>query len=480
MSWETVIGLEVHVQLSTRTKMFCADRTSFGDAPNTNVCPVCLGLPGALPVPNAEAIRLAARAALALGCTVHGTSVFARKNYFYPDLPKGYQISQFDKPLATGGAVTFDSPERGRVRVGITRLHVEEDAGKLLHDRVPGKTAVDLNRAGIPLAEIVSEPDLRTPSEARAYLTTLRQILIYAGASECSMEQGSLRVDANISIRRPGESRLGTKTEVKNLNSFANVERALDAERDRQMALLESGQRVEQVTLLFNATTGKVKPTRSKEESHDYRYFPDPDLPPLILSPQWIEEQRAALPELPEARRARLESAYGIPAYDARVITSERDLAEYFEATVQSGADPKVAANWLMGEVMVSYNETARFPVAPRRLAGLIDLVAAGTVSHQAAKRVYLEMARSDDDAAVTAEKLGLVQVSDQAALTSWVEEVLAAYPNEVARFRAGENKLMAFFVGQVMKRSKGKADPKAVQPVLQSRLQIPAESGAP
>src|SRR5690349_19121495 len=438
--WETVIGLEVHVQLRTRTKMFCADRTTFGDPPNTNVCPVCLGLPGALPVPNAEAIRLAVRAAVALGCTVHETSVFARKNYFYPDLPKGYQISQFDKPLATGGSVSFESAERGPVRVGITRLHVEEDAGKLLHDRFPGKTAVDLNRAGIPLAEIVSEPDLRSPAEARAYLTTLRQILIYAGASECSMEQGSLRVDANISIRRPGEPRLGTKTEVKNLNSFANVERALEAERDRQVALLESGQRVEQVKLLFNATIGKVKPTRSKEESHDYRYFPDPDPPPLVISPEWIEEQRAALPELPEARRARLESQYGIPAYDARIMTSEPELAQYFEETVQSGADPKVASNWVMGEVMVYYNETGRFPVSPARLAGLIDLVGAGTVSHQAAKRVYLEMTGSDDDAGPTAEKLGLVQVSDQAALTTWVEEVLAAHPKEVARFRAGEN----------------------------------------
>jgi aspartyl-tRNA(Asn)/glutamyl-tRNA(Gln) amidotransferase subunit B len=480
MSWETVIGLEVHVQLSTRTKMFCRDRTTFGDPPNTNVCPVCLGLPGALPVPNAEAIRLATRAALALGCTVHETSVFARKNYFYPDLPKGYQISQFDKPLATGGALSFDSPERGRIRVGITRLHVEEDAGKLLHDRFPGKTAVDLNRAGIPLAEIVSEPDLRTPAEARAYLATLRQILIYAGVSECSMEQGSLRVDANISIRRPGASRLGTKTEVKNMNSFANVERALEAERARQIGLLESGGRVEQVTLLFNAATGKVKPTRSKEESHDYRYFPDPDLPPLVLSPAWIAEQRAALPELPEAKRSRLESAYGIPAYDAKVITGDVALAEYFESVVSAGADPKISANWVMGEVMTTYNETGRFPVTAARLAGLIQLVAAGTVSHQAAKRVYLDMASSDQDPRTTAERLGLIQVSDQAALTGWVEEVLAAHPDEVERFKAGETKLMGFFVGQVMKRSKGKADPKAVQPVLQSRLRIAAGTGAP
>jgi aspartyl-tRNA(Asn)/glutamyl-tRNA(Gln) amidotransferase subunit B len=472
MEWETVVGLEVHVQLRTRTKMFCADRTTFGDPPNTNVCPVCLGLPGALPVPNAEAIRLATRAALALGCTVHPTSVFARKNYFYPDLPKGYQISQFDRPLATGGAVVFDSAERGRVKVGITRLHVEEDAGKLLHDRLPEKTAVDLNRAGIPLAEIVSEPDLRSPAEARAYLTTLRQILVYAGVSECSMEQGSLRVDANISIRRPGEPRLGTKTEVKNMNSFANVERALEAERARQVTLVEAGKRVEQVTLLFNAGTGQVKPTRSKEESHDYRYFPDPDLPPLVLTPAFIDEQRAGLPELPEAKRARLESDYGLPAYDARVITSEVELAHYFEAVVRAGAEAKVAANWVMGDVMTSFNLHRAFPVPPERLSDLIRLVQEGTLSHQAAKRVYTELADSPgQDARGVAERLGLVQVSDLGALAGWVEEVLAAHPAEVARFRGGETKLMAFFVGQVMKRSRGKADPKGVQPVLQERL---------
>ena len=479
MAWETVIGLEVHVQLRTRTKMFCADRTTFGDPPNTNVCPVCLGLPGALPVPNAEAIRLAARAALALGCTVHETSMFARKNYFYPDLPKGYQISQFDRPLATGGSVTFESPERGRIRVGITRLHLEEDAGKLLHDRIPGKTAVDLNRAGIPLAEIVSEPDLRSPAEARAYLTTLRQILVYAGVSECSMEQGSLRVDANISIRPAGQSKLGTKTEVKNMNSFANVERALEAERARQTGLVEAGRKVEQVTLLFNAATGQVKPTRSKEESHDYRYFPDPDLPPLVLTPAWIAEQRAALPELPEAKRSRLESAYGLPAYDAKEITSEAALAHYFESVVRAGADPKTAANWIMADVRTSYNESGAFPVSSERLASLIDLVREGTVSHQAAKRIYGELARSPkEDPRTAAERLGLVQVSDQGALTDWVDEVLAAHPGEVARFRGGETKLMAFFVGQVMKRSKGKADPKAVQPVLQERLRQTAETG--
>jgi aspartyl-tRNA(Asn)/glutamyl-tRNA(Gln) amidotransferase subunit B len=472
MAWETVIGLEVHVQLRTRTKMFCGNRTTFGDPPNTNVCPVCLGLPGALPVPNAEAIRLAVRGAIALGCTVHETSVFARKNYFYPDLPKGYQISQFDRPLATAGSVSFESPDRGRMQVGITRLHVEEDAGKLLHDRFPGKTAVDLNRAGTPLAEIVSEPDLRSPAEARAYLSTLRQILVYAGVSECSMEQGSLRVDANLSIRPEGVTKLGTKTEVKNMNSFANVERALEAERARQIALVESGQRVEQVTLLFNAATGQVKPTRSKEESHDYRYFPDPDLPPLVLKSAWIAEQRASLPELPEAKRERLQLTYGLSSKDARVLTAEVELVAYFESVVKAGVDPKTAANWVMGEVMTSYNESGSFPVSATRLAALIALVSEGVVSHQAAKRVYPELARSKDEAPkAAAERLGLVQVSEQGALTGWVDEVLTAYPGEVQRFRQGETKLMSFFVGQVMKKSKGKADPKGVQPVLTEKL---------
>jgi aspartyl-tRNA(Asn)/glutamyl-tRNA(Gln) amidotransferase subunit B len=406
--------------------------------------------------------------------------VFARKNYFYPDLPKGYQISQFDKPLATGGSVDFLSAERGPIRVGITRLHVEEDAGKLVHDRFPGKTAVDLNRAGIPLAEIVSEPDLRSPAEARAYLTTLRQILVYAGVSDCSMEQGSLRVDANISIRRVGESRLGTKTEVKNMNSFANVERALEAERARQIALVEAGRRVEQVTLLFNAVTGQVKPTRSKEESHDYRYFPDPDLPPLVLSPTWIEEQRAGLPELPDARRGRLETQYGLPAYDARVITSEAALAEYYEAVVAAGADPKAGANWVMADVMTTFNDQGSFPVSPQKLANLIGLVGDGTVSLQAAKRVYGELAHAaDEDPRSVAQRLGLIQVSDQGALAGWVDQILTAHPTEVARFHGGETKLLGFFVGQVMKLSKGKADPKAVQPVLQERLERAAKSGA-
>jgi aspartyl-tRNA(Asn)/glutamyl-tRNA(Gln) amidotransferase subunit B len=430
-------------------------------------------------VPNAEAIRLAVRAALALGATVHPVSIFARKNYFYPDLPKGYQISQFDRPLATGGCVQFESPVRGRVTCSITRLHVEEDAGKSLHDRYPGHTAVDLNRAGTPLAEIVSGPDLRSPAEARAYLGALKQILVYAGVSDCSMEKGTLRVDANLSIRPVGQAELGTKTEIKNMNSFANVERALTAERERQVALLESGGRVEQVTLLFNAATGTVRPTRSKEESHDYRYFPDPDLPPLVLDAPFVDAQRMALPELPEARRLRMVSAYGLSPYHARELTGERPVADYFEETVQSGAEAKAAAGWVLGEVMAGYNAEGRFAVPPPQLAELIAAISAGTISHQAAKQVYatlvtgfgLKVGLGTSIVSAIAQSLGLVQVRDTDALEGWVHEVLAAHPAEVARFRGGETKLIGFFVGQVMKKSGGQADPKGVTPILQKRL---------
>jgi len=470
MEWETVIGLEVHVQQATQSKMFCGCAVTYGAPPNTNVCPVCLGLPGALPTPNGEAVRLAVIGAIALGCEVHETSIFARKNYFYPDLPKGYQISQFDRPLATGGMVQVESPERGTIQVGITRLHIEEDAGKSLHDRIPGFTAIDLNRSGAPLAEIVSGHDMRSPGEARAYLTTLRQLLVYAGVSECSMEKGTLRVDANLSVRRPGAP-LGTKTEVKNMNSFANVERALESERDRQIALLESGQHVTQVTLTFNAATGAVKPLRSKEDSHDYRYFPDPDLPPLHLEAVWIAAQRAALPELPAARRVRYLEQFGLQEYDARVLMQEPAIAVHFEAVVAAGVAPKVAANWVLGEVQAAWNERGRFDVTPERLATLVALVADGTLSLGAARQVYGALLDSAAAPRDVATRLGLVQVRDSGALAGWIDEVLAAHPAEAERFRGGEAKLTGFFVGQVMKRSGGKADPKAIQPLLLARL---------
>ncbi|HJS47797.1 MAG TPA: Asp-tRNA(Asn)/Glu-tRNA(Gln) amidotransferase subunit GatB [Gemmatimonadales bacterium] len=472
MRWETVIGLEVHVQPTTRSKMFCGCANSFGSPPNTQVCPTCLGLPGALPVPNAEAVRLGVIGALALGCEVHPASIFARKNYFYPDLPKGYQISQFDRPLATGGAVRCESPERGPITVSITRLHLEEDAGKSLHDRFPGRTAVDLNRCGTPLCEIVSGPDLRSPAEARAYLVALRQLLVFAGVSDCSMEKGTLRVDANLSIRPEGQHELGTKTEVKNLNSFAFVEKALEAERTRQAAILESGGRVDQVTLLFNPGSGDLRVARAKEESHDYRYFPDPDLPPLVLAPAWIEEQRAGLPELPAARRERYAGRFGLPAYDIGVLTAEPDTGAYFEAVVAAGAEPKAAGNWVMGEALGAVKASGEPAVAPARLAELIALVADGTVSHQAGRKVFAELAATGDAAPrAIAERLGLLQVGDESALAGWVDAVLAGHPEEVARYRGGEAKLLGFFTGQVMKASQGKADPKKVQPLLLARL---------
>jgi aspartyl-tRNA(Asn)/glutamyl-tRNA(Gln) amidotransferase subunit B len=368
----------------------------------------------------------------------------------------------------------------------VTRLHVEEDAGKSLHDRFPGRTAVDLNRSGTPLAEIVSEPDLRSPAEARAYLTTLKQILLYCDVSDCNMEEGSLRVDANVSIRKPGAP-LGTKTEVKNMNSFANVERALTVERDRQVALLEAGGRVEQVTMLFNAATGEVRPMRSKEESHDYRYFPDPDLPPLVLSTEWVASRRAELPELPEAKRGRFMTGFGLAAYDAGVLAAERGIADYFEAVVGAGVDPKSAANWVINDALRSYNEAGSFAVSAADLASLVGLVKDGTVSNQAAKRVYTELAGVTGSGSVAvsvglsgtgsvspravAERLGLIQVGDAEQLGPWVDEALAANPTEVERYRAGETKLLGFFTGQVMKKSGGKADPKKIAPLLLEKL---------
>ena len=471
-AWETVIGLETHVQLATVSKMFCGCSTRFGAPPNTNICPVCLGLPGALPVPNELAIALAVRAALALNCAVQARSVFARKNYFYPDLPKGYQISQYDRPLATAGHLSFLSPERGVVRAGIVRVHVEEDAGKSLHDRFPRATAVDLNRAGVPLIEIVTEPDFRSPQEARAYLLTLKQVLQYVGVSECDMEKGSLRVDANVSIRKPGSTALGVKCEVKNINAFSYVEKALTVERDRQIAVVEGGGTVTQATMLYDSKANTVRHQRSKEESKDYRYFPEPDLPPLLLAEDWITEQRGTLPELPAAKRERFVSQYGLSQQDAGVLTAERSVADYYESVMHAGAEPKAAANWVMGEVLAhakDHQEQLQVPAAS--LAGIIALVKGGTLSHQGAKKVFTEVAARGGDPRTVAEALGVIQVADTGVLTQWVDEVVSAHPAEAARFKGGEAKLMAFFVGQVMKASKGKADPKAAPRLLEERL---------
>ena len=470
MIWETVVGLEVHVQLGTRSKLFCGCSAAFGSDPNTNVCPVCLGLPGALPVANREAVRLALRAALALDFTVHPVSIFARKNYFYPDLPKGYQISQFDRPLATNGRLRIQSQFRGDVDIRITRLHLEEDAGKSLHDRIPDRTALDFNRSGVPLAEIVSEPDLRSPGEARAYLVVLKQVLRYLGVSDCNMEEGHLRVDANLSVRPADETSLGVKQEVKNMNSFAAVERALTDLHELQVRTLESGRAIERDT--YTAATGELQVMRTKEASHDYRYFPEPDLPPLVVTQGGIRDEREMLPELPPARRARLQAQYGVRPYDADVLTSTRELADYFEAVAAEGADPKVAANWIMGPVLQDAHEhEGTLRVEPPQLAALLGLVADGTVSTQAAKRLLPALATSSEPAEEVAARLGLVQVSDEEQLAAWVDVVIDAHDGEVERFRHGEAKLMGFFMGEVMKQSKGKADPKKSQAILRQRL---------
>jgi aspartyl-tRNA(Asn)/glutamyl-tRNA(Gln) amidotransferase subunit B len=473
--YEMVVGLEVHVQLKTRTKAFCGCSADFGAAPNVNTCPVCLALPGALPVLNEHAVELAVRAALGLGCKVDQVSVFARKNYFYPDLPKGYQISQFDQPLATGGSVVVGKAENGtEVRVRITRLHMEEDAGKSIHDRYPGATAIDLNRAGVPLIEIVSEPDIRTSAGAGAYLRTLKQILQYLGVSDVSMEEGSLRVDANISVRRPGQSKLGTKTEVKNMNSFSAVEKALDAEFIRQTALIDSGGKVEQQTLLWDGARETVRPSRTKEGSHDYRYFPEPDLRPLMLDTAWIDRLQKELPELPDQRKARLVGAYSLSATEVEQVTADPALAEYFEAVARASGDGKSAYNWVMGEVLAvlraSGEEITRFRVRPADLAQLLDLVRDGTISHTAGKRVFARMLETGQPAAQVAADEGLLQVGDESAIATWVDEVLAEHPEEAARFRAGEKKLQGVLVGFVMKKSKGSADPKRVNQLLSSR----------
>ena len=473
--YEMVVGLEVHVQLKTRTKAFCGCSADFGAPPNVNTCPVCLALPGALPVLNEHAVELATRAALGLGCRINPVSVFARKNYFYPDLPKGYQISQFDQPLATGGSIAIGKNEKGDdVRIGITRLHMEEDAGKSIHDRYPGATAIDLNRAGVPLIEIVSEPDMRASGEAGAYLRTLKQILHYLDVSDVSMEEGSLRVDANISVRPRGEAKLGTKTEVKNMNSFSAVERALEAEYERQCALIDSGGRVEQQTLLWDGARGAVRPSRTKEGSHDYRYFPEPDLRPLILDAKWIDDARHGLSELPDARKTRLDEEYGLAATELDQLLVTPALADYFEAVARESKDGKGAYNWVMGEVSAalraSGEDIARFRVRPADLAQLLNLVRDGTISHSAGKRVFALMLETGKPPAQVAADEGLLQVGDTDAIATWVEEVLAEHPEEAKRFLAGEKKLQGVLVGFVMKKSKGRADPKRVNQLLSAR----------
>jgi aspartyl-tRNA(Asn)/glutamyl-tRNA(Gln) amidotransferase subunit B len=475
--YEAVIGLEVHVQLKTLTKVFCSCRATFGDPPNTNVCPVCLGLPGALPVLNKGAVEKAIRAALALHCTIHESSRFARKNYFYPDLPKGYQISMYELPLATGGwlEIAHDGASK---RIGITRLHMEDDAAKALHEGFPDsdeKTYIDFNRCGVPLAEIVSEPDMRTPPEAHAYLTALKQTLEYAEVSDCDMEKGSLRCDANVSVRPRGQEKFGVKAEVKNLNSFRYVQRALEHEIERQITLLESGGRVAQETRLWNVAEGRTEPMRSKEFAHDYRYFPEPDLLPLRVSEAWKAEIAAAMPELPDAKRARLQSVHGLSAYDAGVLTATRALADYFEAAVQAGAPAKSAANWIQTELLRRLNDAGlditASPIAPAALAGLIKRVESQEITAAIGKKVFAAMFDTGKSAAEIISAQGLGGKVSDAEIEQAARDVIAKSPDNVAKFRSGNEGVFKFFVGQVMKATRGQANPQAVNDILRRLL---------
>jgi aspartyl-tRNA(Asn)/glutamyl-tRNA(Gln) amidotransferase subunit B len=475
--YEVVIGLEVHVQLLTLTKAFCGCSTKFGAPPNTNVCPVCLGLPGALPVLNKKAVEFATLAAMALNCEVRETSIFARKNYFYPDLPKGYQISQYDKPIAEHGHIDIKVNGNSK-RVGITRLHMEEDAGKSLHDGFPDSdkyTYIDLNRSGVPLVEIVSEPDMRSSDEAYEYLTRLKEIILYTGVSDCNMEEGSLRCDANISVRPRGQKELGTKAEVKNVNSFRFIKQALEYEIERQVELIESGGRVAQETRLYNSSEGKTYSMRSKEQAHDYRYFPEPDLLPLVVDSAWQSEIKKTMPELPEARRARLVSEYGITEQDAVVLTISRSRADQFEEAAKHSKSPKKVANLvqseLMGRLKAKGLDIEQSPISMKGVAMSADLVESNAISGKMLKDLYdLAFERGEDFPAIY-EKEKPQQITDTSAIEKIIDDVIAANPSQLAQYRGGKKTVAAFFVGQVMKASKGQASPALVNELLTKKL---------
>jgi aspartyl-tRNA(Asn)/glutamyl-tRNA(Gln) amidotransferase subunit B len=473
-TFEPVIGLEVHAQLKTATKIFCGCSTAFGAPPNTHTCPVCLGMPGVLPVVNRKVVEYALRTALATHCTVSNTSRFARKNYFYPDLPKGYQISQYELPIAVDGRVEIPSDGQTRT-IGLTRIHMEEDAGKLIHAPDRPVSWIDLNRTGVPLMEIVSEPELRSAEEAGAYLRTLRSLIRWIGVGDGNMEEGSFRCDANVSIRPQGSSALGTRTEIKNLNSFKHVEKALRYEIARQTELIMDGGAVVQETRLWDPDKGVTLSMRGKEEAHDYRYFPDPDLPPLIIDAAWVEQVRRHLPELPDARKNRFISAYQLPAYDAGILTSSRELADYFETCLKAYPQPKTMSNWIMGPLLALLNEQDKeiehSPIGPEDLAALVQLTGDGVISGKTAKTVFDEMAVTGRPAARIIREKGLTQVSDAGALEAVVDQVLSGAPKEVARFKEGNTKLMGFFVGQVMKATHGKANPNLVNEILRKKL---------
>ena len=482
-NYEPVIGLEVHAQMLTTTKAFCGCPTTFGDKPNTNVCPVCLGMPGSLPVLNINLVEFVVRMGLAVNCTIASRSVFARKNYFYPDLPKGYQISQYEEPICTNGYVEIEPEEGGKKRIGIARIHMEEDAGKSIHDQ-DADTLVDVNRCGVPLIEIVSEPQMRSAREAHLYLSAIKQLVTYLGICDGNMEEGSLRCDANISVRRRGAREFGVKTEVKNMNSFRNVERALEYEINRQIQLIEDGGTVVRETLLWDANQNVAYSMRSKEEAHDYRYFPDPDLVPVLVGEKWIATTRQQLPELPTARRDRFMSAMGLPRYDADVLTVEKGVADYFEKTLAALSrlagkpereNAKAASNWVMTDVLRVMGERKirieEFPVGPEQLAKMIDLIYDGTISGKIAKDVFEEMLRSGDDPRVIVEKNGLVQISDVGTIEQVIVDVLAANKPQVDKYLAGNEKVFGFFVGEVMKVMKGKGNPGAVNDILSKKL---------